>query len=62
MKEIWEEAKTYRISDKVHMLEIQILQRLRGDGVFPWLDNNKEIVDKKIQNMHVCFYMRRTAW
>ena len=25
MKDIWEESKTYRISDKIHMTEIQVL-------------------------------------
>ena len=30
--------------------------------MFPWLDSDKEVVDRGIQNLHVCFYMRRTAW
>ena len=59
MKDVWEHSKTFRISDKIHMTEVQILHRLRNDGMFQWLDNNKGMVSKGIQNLHVCFYMRR---
>lgn len=38
MKEIWEASKDYRISDRVHMVEVQVLQRLKADGVFPYVD------------------------
>lgn len=59
MKEIWEESKTYRISDRVHMTEIQILQRLKADGVFEWLDSESALQEKGMQNLHMCFFMRR---
>lgn len=42
MKEIWEASKDYRISDRVHMTEVQILQRLHADGVFPYVDRARE--------------------
>jgi hypothetical protein len=69
MKEIWEESKMYRISDRVHMVEVQLLQRLRADGVFEWFDNEGLLAssssskgDKsRAQNLHVCFFMRRFA-
>ncbi len=38
MKEIWESSKEYRISDKVHMTEMQVLHRLKNDGIFPYID------------------------
>jgi hypothetical protein len=39
MKEMWEKTKSYRVSDKVHMMEIQILQRMKQDGCFPWIND-----------------------
>lgn len=63
MKEIWEESKEYRISDRIHMVEIEILQRLKNDGVFPYMDRPAPRQQKPgvqpMQNMHVCFFMRR---
>lgn len=66
MKEIWEESKSYRISDRVHMTEIQVLQRLKNDGVFPWLDRNPRDSrfasnggGMRMENLHLCFFMRR---
>ena len=61
MKEIWEQSKNYRISDRVHMTEIEILQRLRNDGVFPWLDGGQRAAapNVSLQNLHICFFMRR---
>lgn len=37
----------------------QVLNRLRADGVFPWMDNDRDIMERGIKNLHVCFYMRR---
>jgi hypothetical protein len=62
MKEIWEQSKSFRVSDRVHMTEVQILQRLRNDGVFRWIDSSDELRVggvHKPENLHVCFYMRR---
>jgi hypothetical protein len=71
MKEIWEASKDYRISDRIHMTEVQVLQRLKVDGVFPWIDRapaphaaasgsgGREGARDEMQNSHVCFYMRR---
>ncbi len=63
MKEIWEQSKSFRVSDRVHMTEVQILQRLRNDGVFQWVDN-EELQSGRggrpaVENLHACFYMRR---
>ena len=60
---MWQ-SKDYRISDRVHMTEIQILQRLKNDGVFPYLDRNTSSSTAKngkmgMQNIHLCFFMRR---
>jgi hypothetical protein len=46
------------------MTEIQILQRLKNDGVFPYLDRNTSAAATKngkrgMQNIHLCFFMRR---
>ncbi len=65
MKEIWEQSKSFRISDKVHMTEVQILQRLKADGVCRWVDNvalmsGEENKNFRIENLHICFYMRRS--
>ena len=70
MKEIWEQSKEYRVSDRVHMTEVQILQRLRSDGIFPWIDCYDDrrgaatagalpAAATRMQNIHVCFFMRR---
>jgi hypothetical protein len=68
MKEIWEASKDYRVSDRVHMVEMQVLQRLKADGVFPYV-NAVDGVDtlglnpqgdrKRVSNTQACFYMRR---
>ena len=63
MKQIWDESNECRISDRVHMSEIQILQRLCMDGLFPYLNRPLSSAATKgkinMQNIHVCFYMRR---
>ncbi len=63
MRQIWEESNEYRISDRVHMAEIQVLQRLGADGVFPYLNREAPATAAArgnfIQNIHLCFYMRR---
>jgi hypothetical protein len=69
MKEIWEASKDYRISDRVHMTEVQVLQRLKVDGVFRWIDREwtggfmngpgEGGQSQRMQNAHICFYMRR---
>ncbi len=50
------------------MVEIQILQRLKGDGEFPWLDRRVEPSGRDganntlaLQNIHLCFFMRRNT-
>jgi hypothetical protein len=59
MKQIWEESKSYRVSDRVHMTEVQILQRLKADGVFRWIDDPDMCLKDGPQHLHLCFYMRR---
>lgn len=62
MKEIWEQSKDYRISDRVHMTEVEILQRLQADGVFPWLDRRRDHTaagSRPLENLHICLFMRR---
>jgi hypothetical protein len=59
MKEVWENSKTFCVSDKVYMTQVQILNWLRNNGMFQWLDNNQAMVSKAIQTLHVCFYMQR---
>lgn len=74
MKELWEQSQEFRVSDRVHMVEIQILQRLKRDGIFPYLDRSPDAPSVPprlarrptgrmgfVQNMHLCFYMRRYA-
>lgn len=56
MKEVWEKSKSYRISDKVHMIEVELLQRLKRDDAFPWIDGHDKA---KISTMHACFFLRR---
>lgn len=53
MKEVWEKSKSYRISDKVHMVEVELLQRLKRDDAFPWVDSDK------IHTLQACFFLRR---
>ena len=57
MKDIWEESKSYRISDHVHMTEKQLLSRLRSDGVLPAYDE-ASLASKKMDPLHVCFLFR----
>ena len=62
------QSKNYRISDRVHMTEIEIMQLMKRDGVFPWIDRGSMASTYSrppkpdsipIQNVHVCFFMRR---
>lgn len=59
MKEIWEESKSYRISDTVHMTEMQVLGRLCRDGVLPQFEDPDLIMNKKLDPLHICFLFRR---
>lgn len=66
MKELWEQSQEFRVSDRVHMVEIQVLQRLKRDGIFPFMDRlpDSQVLgprprDGFMQNIHLCFYMRR---
>ena len=63
MKQIWDESNECQISDRVHMAKIQILQRLCVDGLFPYLNRPLSSAahgrNINMQNIHVCFYMRR---
>jgi hypothetical protein len=59
MKEIWEESKSYRISDTVHMTEMQVLRRLCRDGVLPQFEDADLIMQRKMDPLHVCFLFRR---
>lgn len=34
-----QESETFRISDAVYMVEVELLQRLYRDGVFPWIQD-----------------------
>ena len=48
------------------MAEVQVLQRLCSEGIFPYMNRPppsgtavRQGADGYMQNMHVCFYMRR---
>lgn len=40
MKDVWDQSKEFRISDRVHMTEMQVLDRLATDGIFPYLNRS----------------------
>lgn len=40
MVEILSESKKFRISDEVHMTEVQVLSRLKRDGLIDWFDSS----------------------
>lgn len=52
---VWEEAKSFRISNEVHMVESSVLDRLGRDGLFPW------VRDPKLEGykFYMCLAMRR---
>lgn len=59
MKDIWEESKSYRVSDTVHMTEKQILTRLNRDGVLPQFSDSGLLMGKGMDPLHFCFLFRR---
>lgn len=59
MKEIWEESKSYRVSDAVHMTEKQILARLHRDGLLPLYGDAQFLNRKGMDQLHFCFLFRR---
>lgn len=62
MKEIWEESKSYRISDTVHMVEKQVLGRLCRDGVLPQYEDTDLVMKKKLDPLQLCFLFRRQVF
>lgn len=38
MVDIWRQSSKFRVSDEVHMVEIQVLRRLKSDGLIGWFD------------------------
>ena len=59
MKEIWEESKSYRISDTVRMTEMQVLARLCRDGLLPHFQDTEFLLGKNMDPLHICFLFRR---
>ena len=59
MKEIWEESKSYRISDTVRMTEMQVLARLCRDGLLPQFQDTEFLLGKNMDPLHICFLFRR---
>lgn len=56
MDEVWESSETFKVTDVVHMVEMEIMRRLQADGVFPFL---RETMQKGIYDYSLCFLMRR---
>mmetsp|Transcript_66441 Transcript_66441/g.163800 ORF Transcript_66441/g.163800 Transcript_66441/m.163800 type:complete len:707 (+) Transcript_66441:129-2249(+) len=56
MVEVWTESRTFRVSDEVHMVEVQVLQRLKRDGLIAWFDSPS---GTKLSTLHVCNWFRR---
>lgn len=61
MKEIWEESKSYRVSDVVHMTEKQILARLHRDGLLPLYGDERTVMRMGMDPLRFCFLFRRHA-
>lgn len=54
----WLLLNKYRISDVVHMAEIEIIRRLHADGAFPWMDMDDDL-NLPFTQLRMCFIMRR---
>lgn len=59
MKDIWEESKSYRISDAVHMTEKQLLSRLHRDGLLPLYGDARFLTQRQMDPLRFCFLFRR---
>lgn len=62
LKDIWEESRTFRISNEIHMIECMVLHRLKADGVFPWIETSTTIstnTSNSISMLKACFLLRR---
>lgn len=55
--DIWMESQNFRISDEVHMIEVEVLHRLKADGLLSWLEDGTQT---KLTMLQVCFWFRRT--
>lgn len=53
---VWEEAKSFRISNEVHMVEISVLDRLSRDGLLPWMHDT----DIRRRQLQMCMVFRRS--
>jgi hypothetical protein len=56
MVEIWTESASFRVSDTVHMVEVQILQRLKRDGLISWFDEPGS--GTFLETLEVCNWFR----
>ena len=62
MKNAWEESKEFRITNEVHMVEVEIMHRLSRDGAFHWLEDASCMNyshEVKVDTFILAFIMRR---
>lgn len=55
MEDVWSQARQYRISNEVHVVELEILQRLHRDGCLDWYD------DARVTKFELSLIMRRES-
>jgi hypothetical protein len=56
---VWDESRKYRISDEVHVIEVQVLSRLKRDGLIQWFDEQSNSSTKKLTVLETCNWFRR---
>lgn len=56
MVNIWSESRKHRVTDVVHMIEVQTLNRLKRDGLIQWFDEPGNTV---LSVLEICNWFRR---
>jgi hypothetical protein len=59
MVDVWRQSSRFRVSDEAHMVELQVLRRLKSDGLIGWFD---EPGGTALTTLEVCAWFRRTNW
>lgn len=55
--DVWMQSRRYRVSDEVHMVELEILHRLKRDGLVQWFE---EPGGTGLTHLEICSWFRRS--
>lgn len=54
--DVWSQSRRFRVSDEVHMVELEVLHRLKRDGLVQWFEDPEAT---KLTHLEICNWFRR---